>query len=44
MKTRLIRHRAELQRTDSDGFEVVRNPVTESQSEKIAEDQSDKIL
>ena len=29
--------KAKVQRTDSDGFEVVRNPVTESQSKKIAE-------
>ena len=35
---------AKVQKTDSDGFEVVRNPVIESQSKKIAQDQSDKIL
>ena len=33
-----------VQRKDSDGFEVVVNPVSESQSKKIAEDNSDKIL
>ena len=27
-------HRAKVQRTDSDGFELVQNPVTESQSKK----------
>ena len=37
-------HKAKVPRTDSDGFELVRNLVTESQSKKIAEDQSDKIL
>ena len=36
--------RAKVQRPDSDGFEVVENPVTESQSKEIAEDQDDKIL
>ena len=35
---------AKVQRTDGDGFEVGKNPVTESHSKKITEDQSDKIL
>ena len=37
-------HRTKVQRTDSDDYEWVANPVTESQRKKIAEDQSDKIL
>ena len=37
-------HLAKVQRTDGDGFEVGKNLVTESQSKKIADDQSDKIL
>ena len=37
-------HRAKVRRTDSDEYEWVRNPVTESQSKKIAEGRSDKKL
>ena len=37
-------HRTKVQRSDSDDYEWVENPVTESQRKKIAEDQSDKIL
>ena len=37
-------HGTKVQRTDSDDYEWVENPVTESQRKKIAEDQSDKIL
>ena len=37
-------HINKLQSKDSEGFEVLRNPVTESQSKKIPEDQGDRIL
>ena len=37
-------HRAKVSRTDSDGFEVLENLVTQIQSENITEDQSDKTL
>ena len=43
MKIRQVRP-VKVQRTNSDGFEVVINSVTESQSKKIAEDHSSKIL
>ena len=39
-----LSHEAKVQKTDSDDHETIKKPVTESQSEKIAEAQSDNIL
>ena len=36
--------KAKVQRTDSDEYEWVKKPLTESHSKQTAEDQSDKIL